>query len=268
MRSARLADLLDRPFDARVVPRLPGDIGLRDDADEGAALVDDRDAADLLALGAGQQTSSAAGKGGYTPSSWAAALLGRLGIAQTKYNVHAVQRWEAQEGGNWHNRAAYNPLNTTQKMPGATSMNSAGVKAYQSWDQGLDATVSTLHNGRYGGILKALSGGQEKDIFSAIVRSPWGTKNLPHYSKGSWRIGQDEVAKIHQGEMILPASIAEAVRTSMRHGMAGQQGGGGGKSVVIQVILNGASESDARQLAKRVKEILDEDNAYSTIGGF
>jgi cell wall-associated NlpC family hydrolase len=93
------------------------------------------------------------------------------------------------------------------------------------------------------------------------------TAGLPGYSGGAWRIGSDQIAKIHQGEMILPASVAEAVRTGVRSNLAGG-GSGGGKSVVIQVMLTGASESDARALARRVKQILDEDSAIDKIGAF
>jgi hypothetical protein len=115
----------------------------------------------------------------YTPTSWAAALLARLGLPTTSANVTAITAWETAEGGNWHNSDRYNPLNTTQSAPGAVATNSAGVKAYQSWDQGLTATVQTLTNGMYGGILTALGRGDSADaVVSAVVKSPWGTKNI------------------------------------------------------------------------------------------
>lgn len=87
--------------------------------------------------------------------------------------------WMRAEGGHWHNNATYNPLNTTQRMSGASSMNSVGVKAYTSWDQGLQATVITLQNGYYGNILSALqSGASAQSVANAVVGSPWGTKNI------------------------------------------------------------------------------------------
>ena len=115
----------------------------------------------------------------YSPTSWARALLGALGVPVTDANVTAVTAWEAAEGGHWHNIDRYNPLNTSQPMPGATSTNGAGIKAYTSWDQGLTATVKTLQNGLYGGILDALKRGDSADaVVSAVVRSPWGTKKI------------------------------------------------------------------------------------------
>jgi hypothetical protein len=80
------------------------------------------------------------------------------------------------EGGHWYNTAYFNPLNTTQGMPGATSMNSVGVKAYSSWAVGLRATVITLHNGFYDGILAALRRGEDAQaVADAVAASPWGT---------------------------------------------------------------------------------------------
>lgn len=119
---------------------------------------------------------ASAPNGGYTPLTWSHALLSALGMPQTSENVAAIVAWELAEGGHWHNSAYYNPLNTTQPMPGATSMNSVGVKAYRSWAQGLEATVKTLHNGYYGGILAALRKGDDAMAVSqAVAASPWGT---------------------------------------------------------------------------------------------
>jgi len=114
--------------------------------------------------------------GGYTPFTWAQALLQRLGMPVTSSNLAALTAWEMAEGGHWHNSAHYNPLNTTQSEPGATSMNSVGVKAYVSWDQGFAATITTLHNGRYQAILAALRKGDDAQaVAAAVAASPWGT---------------------------------------------------------------------------------------------
>lgn len=111
-----------------------------------------------------------------TQRTWAAALLRRLGIHQTPGGVQALTGWANAEGGNWHNQAKYNPLNTTQEMPGAGNTGSQGnIKVYKDWAQGLDATVKTLKNGRYGGILHALGTGDPGAVAGAIGKTPWGT---------------------------------------------------------------------------------------------
>jgi len=118
-------------------------------------------------------------KGGYNQLTWAKALLKGLGAPVTTPNLAALVAWEMAEGGHWNNSAHYNPLNTTWKMPGATSMNSVGVKAYVSWEQGFKATLNTLHNGFYGGILAALRAGDDAQaVADAVAASPWGTHSF------------------------------------------------------------------------------------------
>ena len=120
--------------------------------------------------------------GQVTQVTWAQALVKSLGAPMTADNVAAIVAWEMAEGGHWYNTAYYNPLNTTQSMPGATVFNSVGVKAYTSWAQGLRATVITLNNGLYGGILAALRSGHDANaVADAVAASPWGT--------GSFRVG-------------------------------------------------------------------------------
>jgi len=114
--------------------------------------------------------------GQVTQVTWAQALVKSLGAPLTADNVAAIVAWEMVEGGHWYNTAYYNPLNTTQSMPGATVFNSVGVKAYTSWAQGLRATVITLNNGLYGGILAALRSGNDANaVAGAVAASPWGT---------------------------------------------------------------------------------------------
>lgn len=116
------------------------------------------------------------------PTDFANALLGALGEPDTKTNVQNIVGWEISEGGNWHNTASFNPLDTSQPEPGSHVMsggNVSGVQAYTSWQQGLDATVQTLEAGDYGypGILNALSNSESWTKFTqAVSASSWGGK--------------------------------------------------------------------------------------------
>lgn len=97
-----------------------------------------------------------------TPQDFASAVLSYMGIDPTQSDIDFIVAWSAREGGNWGNTASYNPLNTTLQMPGSTVMsggNSAGVQAYTSWAQGIQATAQTLQNGDYGQIVAALQSG-------------------------------------------------------------------------------------------------------------
>jgi hypothetical protein len=123
-----------------------------------------------------------------SPADFANALLGALGAPDTKVNVDNIVGWEAEEGGNWNNTAAFNPMNTTLQEPGSTVMpggNTSGVQAYTSWDQGLKATLDTLEGGNYPGIIAALDQSAGWQSFaSAVDSSPWGS-NLSGVSAGT-----------------------------------------------------------------------------------
>jgi hypothetical protein len=95
-----------------------------------------------------------------TPTQWAATVLQQLGIPQSPGAVQALTGWARAEGGHWNNQARFNPLNTTQPEPGYTKTGAQGnIGSYTSWQQGVDATVKTLTNGRYAPILSALKAG-------------------------------------------------------------------------------------------------------------
>lgn len=112
---------------------------------------------------------------GLPTGNWAQDILNMLHDPASQQNLQALQAWHQAEGGN----ASYNPFNTTQGAPGASNYNSVGVKNYGSEDQGVQATVQTLQNGRYGNILQALaSGNNARAVAQAIANSPWGTGAL------------------------------------------------------------------------------------------
>jgi len=133
----------------------------------------------ILASGGLGAALAMAKNGQFNQLTWAKALLVAMRFPVTADNVAAITAWEMAEGGHWYNTAYYNPLNTTQSMPGASIFNSVGVKAYTSWKQGLEATVITLKNGYYGGIIAALQRGNDSSAVAAAVgASPWGTGNF------------------------------------------------------------------------------------------
>jgi hypothetical protein len=117
-----------------------------------------------------------------TPAQWAAALLQYMGLPVTASNEAFLVTWANAEGGNWHNTARYNPLNTSQRMAGSQVMgggNASGVQAYTSWQEGLQATAQTLRNGYYPQIMAGLQSGQaaawnQQGRFMGDL-SKWGT---------------------------------------------------------------------------------------------
>jgi hypothetical protein len=131
-------------------------------------------------------------------------VLSDIGAPVTSANEYAFETWERAEGGGYGcplaagesnpwpdlNDAAGNPLDTTETEPGSTSINSANVQAYADgngetcWYWGVTATVATLDNGYYSGIISALDSpstsdtAQCDDLATAVGNSPWGTGNF------------------------------------------------------------------------------------------
>jgi murein DD-endopeptidase MepM/ murein hydrolase activator NlpD len=111
-----------------------------------------------------------------TRQGFAVALLNALGAPVTSQNLLAVESWEVAEGGGFGGLTAFNPINTTLPMPGSRTVTAAGVQAYTSATQGFQATVDTLREGRYSGIVGALrAGNNARAVEQAVAASPWGT---------------------------------------------------------------------------------------------
>jgi len=99
---------------------------------------------------------------------WRTALLKSLGVPVTPRNKKFLSAWQRWEGGhtNW--------LNTTRNTPGAVaSINSVGVKAYRSFDDGIQALTETLRNGRYQDILDGLAAGDPYSAKPVAGLSTW-----------------------------------------------------------------------------------------------
>ncbi|MCU1427948.1 MAG: hypothetical protein JWL83_1948 [Actinomycetia bacterium] len=106
---------------------------------------------------------------------WAQDFLTRLGMPVSTENVKVMVAWQQAEGTS----ARFNPLATTQDMPGATRFNSVGVRNFATYEDGLAANIKVINNGRYGNILAALKAGNSATaVAQAIQNSPWGTGGL------------------------------------------------------------------------------------------
>lgn len=113
-----------------------------------------------------------------SPAQFAVALLRQGQWPVSGSNVCAMMAWEAAEGGHFVSGASrFNPINTTQSMPGDSIFNSVGVRNYPDWQTGVDATLKTLGLGFYDAIRAELSSGDDAaGVLEAVSQSPWGTK--------------------------------------------------------------------------------------------
>lgn len=183
-------------------------------------------------------------EGEVSKDQWATSFLQRVGAPVTNENLSAIKTWMNREGGHWKNTASYNPLNTTMGATGAKSMNKVGVKAYLSWDQGLQATVDTLQGRGHGyeNIIAALKqGGSSTAVLQAIQQSDWAGKS--HYGY----------------------NLASSSSTSSS-GSASTSVSSGGHTVNINLKIDKASDAEAIAFAKKVKELLAKDKTLLTMG--
>jgi hypothetical protein len=87
-----------------------------------------------------------------------------------------MKAWQQAEGTG----ADFNPLATTQGgFSGSTDYNSVHVQNYKSYEDGLNANLRAINNGRYTNILDALGAGNDAmAVARAIKNSPWGSGGL------------------------------------------------------------------------------------------
>lgn len=128
-------------------------------------------------------------------------VLHQLGAPITAANLGFLYAWARREGAG----GAYNPLNTTLAMPGASSMNGVGVKNYTSWQQGARATARTLSSSYYSDVVAALRSGHASTTTSYAGLSKWsggGYSNLAGISTSPYVLyggpaGTNPVGKVH-----------------------------------------------------------------------
>lgn len=136
------------------------------------------------------QAAPAAAQPGNVRERWAADLASRLGnTAPTAETIAFLVEWTMAEDSSDGAMARNNPLNTTQSS-GATTVviNGDGVKGYASYQDGLDATVTTLANGYYDEIVAGIQMNDPGRALAGLIASPWassqynGGRDWPQYA--------------------------------------------------------------------------------------
>lgn len=157
------------------------------------------------------------------PPNWQRRLLNQLGAPATAANLQFLNEWHLREGGGDKNSAHYNPLNTTQRAPGAVGMNSVGVKAYRNAQQGITATVQTLLNGHYDDIVRGLRSGKATaaQLASSASLKVWGTGTWGSSPAGAGASGASATASppALDGLASAPVQPAFTVEDAMRESL-------------------------------------------------
>jgi hypothetical protein len=106
---------------------------------------------------------------------WAIKFLNRIGNADPTYETMAfVVAWQGGE----NTEAKFNPLATTQEMPGFTCFNVNGgfcVKNYPDEWTGIEASAITIANGRYPNMFYGLQNNQPELALNSDELKTWGT---------------------------------------------------------------------------------------------
>lgn len=85
--------------------------------------------------------------------------------------------------------------------------------------------------------------------------------NVNGYSEGAYRT-HNEMAQLHEGEMVLPAAVAEQFRQIMREAaVPGSRSG----DITINLKIDKASDDEAERFARKVQKILKEDDWMSSM---
>jgi hypothetical protein len=115
-----------------------------------------------------------------------------------------------------------------------------------------------LEAGYNGGGIAGSVAGLVQGLYNAGTGQGWdyGTKgSIGSYAVGSYNLPKDEIAQVHKGEMILPASIAQAVRTSLHNSSTKTAGS---TQVTIQLSLASGSDEDVMRVGKKIKSIIED----------
>ena len=203
--------------------------------------------AEATAAGSSKLTSGSMGD--KEQQKWAASLLSSLNAPASEANIRALNTWMKAEGRGFStslNRATYNPLNTTLDRPGAVSFNKVGVKAYTSWEQGLEATVSTL-------LGKSAADRGYSAIVNALQSDSGVSAVLGAVNNSAWRTGKTG----GHGAYTAFSGKGGGSPTSLS---------GDAKTVNITVTFNQADDASAMRFAKQVQSYLDRENNNALMG--
>lgn len=118
----------------------------------------------------------------YTYGDFTQAFLRRIGHRWVSvHRKRAMLCWLYAEGAG----GKYNPMNSTLRMPGSTTINSHGVQNYVSFEQGVEACAETLLYGArndvhgYRKIKRRIRlNASATNILRAVEESAWGTGGL------------------------------------------------------------------------------------------
>lgn len=134
----------------------------------------------------------------YTREQWSRAMIAATGNHTPDISiVEFIVGWTVFETASGIVPAQYNLLNTTQREPGSTNFNSAGVQDFLTFQQGTETNAKVLANGYYPLLYRAVS--QNKILFFAHINQ-LVEKELDIWGTGPHGYMFREVGVSHMGD--------------------------------------------------------------------
>lgn len=213
---------------------------------------------------------------------FATAVLQKLGAPVNEVNISAMLRWMNQEDSRSKQEKGtraigidrYNPLNTTLNLQGSTD-SGGGIRAYNTFEQGVEATVKTLQskNYDYSGVIDVFKNAKGFDALkTAVSESPWGTwGGSATTENANFNVTSDiiarallvnpeiaEVFKRHQGKQ--GADAMNAIAADLRRTSWYSKFGENAKAIILSSLSQDKAtfnESQKTEIARIRKLALD-----------
>ena len=197
---------------------------------------------------------------------FASAVLNKLGAPVNESNVSSFLRWMQQEDGRsvqeQGTRAIgierFNPLNTKWNLPDSVD-SGGGVKSYNSFEQGVDATVKTLQskNNDYSGVVNAFKESKGFDaIKSAVSASDWGTWKGQAMTAGATTGGVNVTSDIIARALLVNPEVAAVFR---KH--KGEQGDDAMTAIATDLKSTKWYQSNSERIRSVVLSTLSQDKS-------
>lgn len=166
------------------------------------------------------------------------------------------QLWQGESGWNHH---ADNPNSDAYGIPQAMS-NLHKETATAEWRNSPEAQI------RWG--LKYIAG---KYKTPEKAWSFWNSQNPHWYDQGAWNLENDTTARVHKGEMILPARQAESVREAITNTLTTGTSTSGTGGIVFEsgaIVVNPTgmmTQQEALMTGKMIVDAITEDNRIKAL---
>lgn len=204
-----------------------------------------------LGSGSGSGSSGSGSSGSVptgSPQAIAKKMLSQFGWSQDQFNPLNLL-WTRESGWRWN---ATNPSSGAYGIP-------QSLPADKMASAGSDWKTNPATQIKWGE-------GYIKDRYGSPAGAWAHSQQTGWYDKGSWEIKKDELAMVHQGELIAPKKDADVIRNALTGGGGGRQTSITFAAGAIVVQLTGpVSQSDADEAGRMIVDAVVSDERMNLL---